>query len=737
MRASIEQVSDALLQVYPILGGVGLSSRCKYVVDPEGSAVRASPYSGDVTSPQGVLRNKRYCDAQFTKFNGSSKNSEFYRAFAHQWEGRMRGAETLDGRKHTQAELLNREFACNTLSSSWAPHACAASVPLVDATPWLPFCSAFAYFYNGHYKILNKFVALLDLCNDDRSSAIIAHGCGDSVSRAFAANYNFLMANGPLRWNYATAGEMFRSSDCAWASWALPDRGDTWHTSGLPGQFWAEVATGIDQGLSAMPGLPFALTVYKGMESDPLYFSSFENNINRKAGETFELNGFNSTTLDMGIALEYAHAVGTVRGVFVFNLPVGTLCHYKHDNTNPTYQVLLPRKRVFRVSRTSTVIHNGETYRLIFCDLLNPTGPFPNLQLDLGLPAGCALLPSSSMPWALRLYEMYRSLTMCDPPVVIAAEYAQEPPIPLLQCYLQLQQLAIATGICIGTCPFVDVSFPSPPSPPPSPPQPQPGTQHLTVYRVVEQGDTGGLSNGNSADLEGQLSYTALSLPRRHADWDTRIMQKYNVDYMPLNQCGESESSVCPPFGVYAKCNPGGCASSTNCSTDANCPGEGGVCTGGQCVCCGPNNTCSVDRDCGTGQCTSGKCVCTGIDQSYKCNVAEYPQYTNSVMGDTQHVGAIPAPFDASTYPKGAWAPTGFWYSTPEPGLCKPGQTLGEGCSWSTTGVDKQFTIGELADRGFKVYCDPKKNPGKKCSSKKEVMMSQHENLDILNNLFN
>ena len=263
MRASIEQVSDALLQVYPILGGVGLSSRCKYVVDPEGSAVRASPYSGDVTSPQGVLRNKRYCDAQFTKFNGSSKNSEFYRAFAHQWEGRMRGAETLDGRKHTQAELLNREFACNTLSSSWAPHACAASVPLVDATPWLPFCSAFAYFYNGHYKILNKFVALLDLCNDDRSSAIIAHGCGDSVSRAFAANYNFLMANGPLRWNYATAGEMFRSSDCAWASWALPDRGDTWHTSGLPGQFWAEVATGIDQGLSAMPGLPFALTVYR------------------------------------------------------------------------------------------------------------------------------------------------------------------------------------------------------------------------------------------------------------------------------------------------------------------------------------------------------------------------------------------------------------------------------------------------------------------------------------------
>lgn len=737
MRASIEQVSDALLQVYPILGGVGLSSRCKYVVDPEGSAVRASPYSGDVTSPQGVLRNKRYCDAQFTKLNGSSKNSEFYRAFAHQWEGRMRGAETLDGRKHTQAELLNREFACNTLSSSWAPHACAASVPLVDATPWLPFCSAFAYFYNGHYKILNKFVALLDLCNDDRSSAIIAHGCGDSVSRAFAANYNFLMANGPLRWNYATAGEMFRSSDCAWASWALPDRGDTWHTSGLPGQFWAEVATGIDQGLSAMPGLPFALTVYKGMESDPLYFSSFENNINRKAGETFELNGFNSTTLDMGIALEYAHAVGTVRGVFVFNLPVGTLCHYKHDNTNPTYQVLLPRKRVFRVSRTSTVIHNGETYRLIFCDLLNPTGPFPNLQLDLGLPAGCALLPSSSMPWALRLYEMYRSLTMCDPPVVIAAEYAQEPPIPLLQCYLQLQQLAIATGVCVGTCPFVDVSFPSPPSPPPSPPQPQPGTQHLTVYRVVEQGDTGGLSNGNSADLEGQLSYTALSLPRRHADWDTRIMQKYNVDYMPLNQCGESESSVCPPFGVYAKCNPGGCASSTNCSTDANCPGEGGVCTGGQCVCCGPNNTCSVDRDCGTGQCTSGKCVCTGIDQSYKCNVAEYPQYTNSVMGDTQHVGAIPAPFDASTYPKGAWAPTGFWYSTPEPGLCKPGQTLGEGCSWSTTGVDKQFTIGELADRGFKVYCDPKKNPGKKCSSKKEVMMSQHENLDILNNLFN
>ena len=739
MKRSMEQVSDALLEVYPVLGGVSLSSRCKYVVDPAGSAVRASSTERQsrFAPPQIELRNKHYCDAQFKKYNGSSKSSEFYRAFAHQWEGRMRGAETLDGRKHAPAELLNREFACNTLSASWAPHACGASAKLVDATPWLPFCTAFAYFYNGHYKILNKFVALLDLCNDTPRAVDMNSSCtGDNVSRVFAANYNFLMANGPLRWNYATPGEMLRSSDCSWASWSLPDRGDTWRNSGLPGQFWAEVATQLDQGLSSMPGLPFPLTVYKGMESDPLYFCSLENNINRSPGETFMLNGFNSTTLDVDIALEYAHPVETVRGVFVFNLPVGTLCHYKHDNTNPTYQVLLPRKRVFRVSRTSTFVRNGETYRFIFCDLLNPADASPNLQLDLGLPADCALLPSSSMPWALRLYEMYWSLTMCDPPVVSAAEYAEQPPIPLLYCYLQLQQLAIASGECIGTCPFIDVSSPPPPQPQPQP-QPPPGTQHLTVYRVVEQGDTGGLSNGNSADLEGQLSYTALSLPRRHADWDTRIMQKYNVDYMPLNQCGESESSVCPPFGVYAKCNPGGCASGTNCSTDANCPGEGGVCTGGQCVCCGPNNICSVDRECGTGKCTEGKCVCTGIDQSYKCNVAEYPEYTNSVMGDTQHVGAIPAPFDASNYPKGAWAPQGFWYSTPEPGLCKPGQTLGEGCSWSTTGVDKQYTIGELSDRGFKVYCDPKKNPGKKCSSKKEVMMSQRDNLNILNNLFN
>lgn len=65
----------------------------------------------------------------------------------------------------------------------------------------------------------------------------------------------------------------------------------------------------------------------------------------------------------------------------------------------------------------------------------------------------------------------------------------------------------------------------------------------------------------------------------------------------------------CPPFGKYTKCNPAGCAGNTICMLDNDCPGQGGKCIEGSCICCQEGNNCKDDDWCGTGKCVKGKCV--------------------------------------------------------------------------------------------------------------------------------
>jgi hypothetical protein len=506
---------------------------------------------------------------------------------------------------------------------------------------------------------------------------------------------------------------------------------DTWQESGLPGQFWAKLATVLDEGLAQMPVLPYSLVAFKGMDSDPKYFSSVERFYNIRVGTTFTMDGYNSTTLDLNVALAYTCDLGGEAGeqgdghcgVFVYRLPAGTRCSYKHDNTNYTYQILLPRKRRFRVVSNTPVPMYGRTVHFVECELLNPDSELPHFQTDCGLTTACELGPRNQ--WATALYEDYEEFTKCGSPVVPLSAYTASPMPSALLCYLQMQQLAIPVGDCKGACSLRDI-------------YPDNAALHTTMYRVVTADDTGGLVNGNSADLEGQLTYAATYLPSRHADWATRVLQKYPVTFAPDHHCGDAENPnyMCPPYGLYAKCNPAGCAGNTHCKHDSDCPGKGGVCTHGKCVCCGPGNACSNDRQCGKGQCVNSVCQCKGIDLAYKCNVAEYPSHTNSVMGASMHVGAVRAPFDPSSYPEGAWVPGGWWYSTPDAGQCQPGQQVGKDCYWETPGVEKQFTLKELAQKGFKMACKQEENPGITCYSKEEVMSSQEENLALLQQLY-
>ena len=264
----------------------------------------------------------------------------------------------------------------------------------------------------------------------------------------------------------------------------------------------------------------------------------------------------------------------------------------------------------------------------------------------------------------------------------------------------------------------------------------------LKSYRIETNDSEGKLAGGNSADIEGQLSYGAMFLPGRHDDWQERVIREYEVAYVPKDEkdCGllpeHAKEYDCPPFGRYAKCNPGGCAGGTTCKADVDCPGVSGKCIRGKCLCCQQGNDCRYETDCGGGSCVEGKCDCSDFDMSYKCNVDMYPKGTNK-NGSTTHVGAVKAPVDRNAYSKDDWVPGGWWYSFPEDGECKKGQKMGESCYWKTIDSSNAPTLKDLADKGFKFYCGPnKENPSKGCYTKKEVSKNQKENQKILEKTF-
>lgn len=265
----------------------------------------------------------------------------------------------------------------------------------------------------------------------------------------------------------------------------------------------------------------------------------------------------------------------------------------------------------------------------------------------------------------------------------------------------------------------------------------KPYTQTLKTYRTEEKSGT--VKNSNTADLEGQVYYTGALVANRHEDWADRVMTEYDIEFIPTNKCQGSDTpysdqNFCPPFGLYAKCNPGGCANKTRCEQDVDCPGVGGVCTNGKCVCCSPEAKCKQDRDCGTGDCVNGKCSCDSINQTYACNVTQYPPYTRD-YGFLNGVGAVAAPVDESVIEAAGdtWVAGGTWYSFPAESQCTENQELGDGgCTWKQVGTPKSLTLKQLGEEGFKFYC----KDGDFCFSKDVVAKNQLENLRVLQRLF-
>uniref|UniRef100_A0A6C0BPG1 Uncharacterized protein n=1 Tax=viral metagenome TaxID=1070528 RepID=A0A6C0BPG1_9ZZZZ len=263
-----------------------------------------------------------------------------------------------------------------------------------------------------------------------------------------------------------------------------------------------------------------------------------------------------------------------------------------------------------------------------------------------------------------------------------------------------------------------------------------PCPQTLKTYRAEEA--PGYVRNNNTADLEGQVYYTGSLIANRHANWRDRVMTEYEIEYLPTTNACPTEyvdQYFCPPYAEYAKCNPSGCARNTACEEDADCPGTGGVCTNGKCVCCSPGASCNDDRDCGEGKCKEGLCDCEGIDQDYACNVAMYPASTGA-YGSTTAVGAVAAPVDSSVINAAgdSWVARGKWFSFPGEAECAPDQELGQdGCTWKQVGEPRAVTLRELGEQGFKFYCN---DGGDFCFTKAEVAQNQRENLDVLGQVF-
>lgn len=264
----------------------------------------------------------------------------------------------------------------------------------------------------------------------------------------------------------------------------------------------------------------------------------------------------------------------------------------------------------------------------------------------------------------------------------------------------------------------------------PPPPKEDDRTEKLVVFNVSEKTEPKEIYNRNVADADGQIYYSTDLLPNRKPNWKEREMRAYEIHYIPLTEkeCPENPiNGDCPPFGTYAKCNPGGCADGTTCTSDKTC-GKTGTCVDGRCVCCTPNKICSLNEDCGRGTCENGSCNCDNVDFSYDCNVRMYPSGT-PLMGDLESIGAVVAPNKKKI---------GWWYSLPKAGYCEKGQTLGKDCNWKIAQDSKNPpTMEELVEHGYKVLCKKYSNDNPtRCINEKQLSKSDWENnRKILNDL--
>lgn len=243
-------------------------------------------------------------------------------------------------------------------------------------------------------------------------------------------------------------------------------------------------------------------------------------------------------------------------------------------------------------------------------------------------------------------------------------------------------------------------------------------TETMDIYNVTTSDQPTEVVNRNVADAYGQIYYSGILLPGRKPDWADREMRRYEIEYVPKEDCPKEKikKGMCPPFGYYAKCNPGGCAGGTKCRDSSPC--GNGHCIDGKCVCCVPDAKCTNDSQCGAGLCNIrlNTCDCSQLDQTYSCNVRMYPKGT-SEKGDSKYIGAVEADFELDFGEK-AW-----WYSLPQDGFCKPDQTLGKDCTWKIKSFsDPSPTMRDLVNKGYKVRCKKysKSGPCSELNTKEE-----------------
>lgn len=207
--------------------------------------------------------------------------------------------------------------------------------------------------------------------------------------------------------------------------------------------------------------------------------------------------------------------------------------------------------------------------------------------------------------------------------------------------------------------------------------RPSPTIKTMSVYNVTTSDQPTEIVNRNVADAYGQIYYSATILPNRKPDWADREIRRYEIEYVPKEDCPKHiRKGDCPPFGYYVKCNPGGCPSRTKCTENTQC---------------------------GKGKCINGRCDCSNVDDdtTYECNVRMYPKGTPK-LGDLTYVGAVEAP----NYDSALTGEKGWWYSLPEKGYCSPGKTLGKDCTWRIKSFsDPSPTMRDLVNKGYIVKC--------------------------------
>lgn len=705
-KEQLEKISNELLSIYPSIGGLPNKKLCELVVDKTNGF--------DVSSTNAINKNMEFCQKNFD-------DKTFTQAFGDQWKGVTRisptEVKTIADKPLDEKLLHDRQKACEILSKQWVPKICSGlneSSAYVSPTKYLKFCLAFAYYYNSHYLILNIFVEFIDRYRLN----------GAEASKTFEKYYDFLMANGPLRWNMspthnkenfeALSQQINDVKKCANSNAFLPKRSDSWENSGFPGQFFAQIASLLDEGIKQMPPLPYDLTVFSSMAPNSLHYKYKENFVNKNIGDIITINAYVSTTLNINVAYAYTclaqkqsvvfgmtqKEIDEECGILVIRLAKGLKCHYKHDNVNPTYQILLPRQRKYRVLAKYNKVINDKNFAFVELEIVNGNDNLPHFIKDNDL-ASNGSLENGIPPHISAMYRDYTRRNGCAPPIVSTSDKNYTIKNASLACYLGMQNLSMFVTDCKDKCTVHEVPT------------------FLSVYNVSTKDTPLNIENRNVADEYGQVDYSARTLAKRKPDWAEREMRKYDIVFLPTNQtmCDESMHKdmtkykgkySCPPFGLYAKCNPSGCAAGTYCENDSTCGGIG-TCTGMSknkkhktCVCCTPDAVCKTNADCGKGKCVNEKCNCDKLNMDYDCNVTMYPEHTSN-MGDLKHVGAVMAPgFDSTLLKRSGW-----WYSIPKGGKCENNQQLGDnGCVWKQLGdVKANVPLGDLLKKGFKVAC--------------------------------